>query len=121
MKKILLVALATVTVLSAQSGETLVKENGCMECHNIMGKKLAPAFKGTARKNLKWYGNDAKLKIIDSIKNGSKGKYRNFADTEMPAYGHLADKDLDEISTWILDLYRNNRNMTPANRRGRPF
>ncbi|MCD6433504.1 MAG: c-type cytochrome [Sulfurimonas sp.] len=118
MKKILLVSLATVTVLSAQSGETLAKDNGCMECHNIMGKKLAPAFMGTARKNLKWYGNDAKSKIIDSIKNGSKMKYRNFADTEMPAYKHLSDKDLDEVSTWILDLYRSNRNAMPANRRG---
>ncbi len=118
MKKIFIIAVATVSMLFAQNAEILVKENGCMECHNIMGKKVAPAFKGTARKNLKRYGNDAKLQIIKSIKNGSKGKYRNFSDTSMPAYSNLSDKELDEISTWILELYTKNRT-TNTNGRGR--
>ena len=72
-----------------------------------MGKKLAPAFKGTARKNLKWYGADAKSHIIESIKNGSQGKYRNFTDSQMPAYKTMSNEKLNMIANWIISLYVN--------------
>jgi cytochrome c len=92
------------TILLAESGESIVKEKGCMACHNIMGKKLAPAFKGIGRRNLKWYGNDAKIKIIDSIKNGSQGKYRNFTGSKMPSFNMSAEK-LNKVADWIISLY----------------
>jgi len=102
MKKLILTTLIATTILLANSAQELTKENGCMECHNIMGKKAAPAFMGTAKKNLKWYGDGAKANIIRGIKNGSKGKYRQFADTEMPAYSNISETDLDTIASWIL-------------------
>ena len=122
MKKVILTTIIlTSSFLLANTGEQIAKQNGCMECHNIMGKKLAPAFMGTAKKNIKWYGDLAKSKIKESIKNGSKGKYRKFANTEMPAYAHLNDQDLDTIADWILSEYSKNKNLymnQKGNRRG---
>ena len=106
MKKLILTTLLATTILLANSGEELTKQNGCMECHNIMGKKAAPAFMGTAKKNLKWYGDEAKANIIKGIKNGSKGKYRQFANTEMPAYSNMPDSDLETIASWILSEFQ---------------
>ena len=108
MKKVVLTLLLTSGVVFA-SGEQLVQSNGCMDCHNIMGKKLAPAFMGVARKNIQWFGNDAKSKIIESIKNGSKGKYPQFSSSEMPAYGHLSGEEIDTIASWILEEFEKNQ------------
>lgn len=105
MKKVILILFVSVTMLFAVTAEELVKQNGCMECHNIMGKKLAPAFKGIARKNIKWYGDQAHTKIVTSIKNGSSGKYPNFSGSAMPSFQHLNQSDLDNISEWILFQY----------------
>jgi len=113
MKKLILTIFLASGVLLANSGEELTKQNGCMECHNIMGKKAAPAFMGTAKKNLKWYGDDAKANIIKGIKNGSKGKYRQFADTEMPAYSNISTSDLDTIASWILSEFKKRRATMP--------
>ena len=113
MKKLILTILVASSVLLANSGEELIKQNGCMECHNIMGKKDAPAFMGTAKKNLKWYGNEAKANIIKGIKNGSKGKYRQFADTQMPAYSNISENDLDTIASWILSEFQKKRATMP--------
>ncbi len=110
MKKLILITVVISTVMLASSGGDLIQQNRCMDCHNIMGKKSAPAFMGTARKNIKWYGDDAKSKIIDGIKKGSKGKYPKFKDTQMPAFDNLSSKDLDTMATWILDQYTNNPN-----------
>ncbi len=110
MKKVVLTLLLASGVVFA-SGEQLAQSNGCLDCHNIMGKKLAPAFMGVARKNIQWFGADAKSKIVASIKNGSKGKYRQFSDTEMPAYGHLSSEDVTAIASWILVEYDKNKQL----------
>ena len=115
-KKLFFSAVLATTVLFSSTGEELTKVNGCMACHNIMGTKEAPAFMGTARKNIKWYGVDAQKMMIQSIKNGSKAKYRNFSNTQMPAYGHLSDSDLDIITTWILSEYEKNRGLNRTQR-----
>ena len=109
MKKIIIAIVFASTLLLSNSGEQLTIQNGCMECHNIMGKKAAPAFMGTAKKNTKWYGDEAKANIIKSIKNGSKGKYRQFSDTEMPAYPNISQTDLETIASWILLEFQKKR------------
>ncbi len=112
MKKIVL-ALGIVGVFSAifaTDAQTLLNQNGCMACHNIMGKKTAPAFMGVARRNMRFEGTNAKANIINSIKNGSKGKYRNFTNVQMPPYSNLSDSDLDTMATYILSL-NNQRGM----------
>ena len=119
MKKLVLATMVLNVSLFATSGEDIAKENGCMDCHNVMGQNLAPAFMGTARKNIRWFGSDAKSKIMASIKNGSKAKYRNFSNTEMPAYAHLSSSELNTIASWILAEYEKNRALrqNPNNQR----
>ena len=95
--------------MAASNAEELLKTNGCMACHNIMGKKAAPAFMGTAKKNIKWHGEDAQEIMMKSIKSGSKGKYGNFKHTQMPAYSHISNKDLETITSWILKEYSKNK------------
>ncbi len=90
--------------LFAADAQTLLEQNGCMACHNIMGKKTAPAFMGVARRNLRFEGANAKANIINSIKNGSKGKYRYFTNTQMPPFPNISATDLDTIATYILSL-----------------
>ena len=109
--KTLLLVIAFALSLFADSGNNLVKNNGCMSCHNIMGKKLAPAFMGIARKNIKWYGNDAKTHIVKSIKNGSQGKYRHFINSSMPSFNYLSDSDCSTLANWILQKYEENKGM----------
>ena len=99
-----ILGLASSTVFGA-TATTLLKDNGCMECHNIRGMKKAPAFTGIARRNLRRNSYEvAKGIIIDSIKNGSSGKFPNFSDTKMPAFDYLSNQDLETIADYILSL-----------------
>lgn len=88
--------------LVAKSAETLIEENKCMDCHNIIGMKYAPPFSGIAKMNSGWFSN-SKSSIKDSIQNGSQGKYPMFSSTKMPAYTNLNDKELDTLVNWTLD------------------
>jgi cytochrome c551/c552 len=96
----------------------LVKENGCLSCHNIMGRKLAPAFMGVARRNIRFYGADAKQHIINSIENGSKGKYRMFANSQMPSYKYLGKEKITAIADWILQEYEKRKDYLPKHHNG---
>jgi cytochrome c len=113
MRKLIISLITLSGIVFANNGKELAENNGCMGCHNIMGKKLAPAFMGTARKNLRWYNSEAKKYMTKSIKNGSKGKYRNFRDTQMPSYSYMSDKDIDTIVSWILQEYEKNIKLYP--------
>ena len=103
MKKIVLSLMLT-SGLFATDATTILNSNGCMSCHNIMGRKDAPAFMGIARRNIRFEGANAKANIINSIKNGSKNRYRNFINTQMPPFSNLSEDDLDTIATYILSL-----------------
>ncbi|MFK5881393.1 MAG: cytochrome c [Sulfurospirillum sp.] len=109
MKKIVLVlgVVGLFSMVFAADAQTLLKQNGCMVCHNIMGKKTAPAFMGVARRNIRFEGVNAKANIINSIKHGSKGKYRYFPDAQMPPFPNISDEDLNTIATYILSLNSN--------------
>jgi len=89
------------TLLYAKSAQELIKKNNCMSCHNIIGMKDAPPFAGIARHNSNWYGK-SKQSLINSIKNGSKGKYPMFSNTQMPAFKHLTKQELETIAAWIF-------------------
>ena len=102
MKKIIIATLALSSVIFAGNGEELVKKNGCLACHAVATHKAAPPFAGIAMRNKKFEGTNAKSTIINSIKNGSKGKYKKFANSAMPAYKNLTDKELSDIADYIL-------------------
>ena len=104
MKKIIF-TLITLGLLSssllAKNVETLLEENKCMSCHDIMGMKSAPPFWGIVRMNSNWFGT-SKSSIINSIKNGSQGKYPMFSNTKMPSFKNLSEKELNTLADWII-------------------
>ena len=90
--------------LYATSAEDIAKEKGCMSCHQISGKKSAPAFRGVANRNLHFNPGKARESIKESIEKGSKGKYPGVDGREMPAYPQLSQEELDTLADWILSL-----------------
>jgi len=87
--------------LVAKSAETLIEENKCMDCHNIMGMKYAPPFSAIAKMNSGWFGN-SKNSIKNSIKLGSQGKYPMFSNTKMPAFSKLNDEEIEILADWVI-------------------
>jgi len=111
MKKLFLTALVFGGLFASDipaNVDKVLKNNGCMSCHNVFGPNKAPAFAGVARKNIRWYGDNAKNTIINSIKKGSSGKYRRY-NAAMPPYSNLSQKELEDVADWILSLKFNQR------------
>ncbi len=79
--------------------EQVLEKYKCKICHSYGGGKVGPLFKQIAKK----YKNDANAtaKIIDAIKNGSKGKWHLYA--PMKAYKDIPKKKLKAIAKWILE------------------
>jgi len=102
MKKIIFTSLVLVTMVSAQSAQEIIEVNGCSSCHAVASKKLAPAFAGIGKRNKMQNGSNAKSTIVNSIKNGSTGKYKMFADSKMPSYPSLSDQELSTLAEYIL-------------------
>ena len=95
--------IAITSILSAQNAEKILKANNCFSCHDVSKVKKAPSFKKIAKKNQKKYGVQAQEKMMKSLLNGSRGQYRYYADTSMPAYKNLSNGDLVRVTTWILN------------------
>ncbi len=104
MKKIILTSVVFATIVSAQSAQELITINGCTACHAISSQKTAPAFAGIAKRNKMKNGSSAKNTIINSIKNGSSGKYPKFTNSKMPAFATLSDQELSSLADYILSL-----------------
>ena len=102
MKRVILLTLALSGLLFAQTAEEIMKQNGCLNCHAVVGKKKAPAFAGIAMRNKRFEGVRAKETIMKAIKNGSKGKYPIFSNSQMPAFSHLSQKELATLADYIL-------------------
>jgi len=116
MKKVILFLGMSVALMAEVP--QVVSDSGCMSCHQVMGTSgKAPAFRGIARKNSRWYGESAKDKIMESIAKGSKGKYPRFNNTPMPSHPSLNQAQLEEIATWILSSWQggNGRGMGRGN------
>ena len=101
MKKIIFLMVAA-SLMYADSGEQLVSDNGCLSCHAVASRKAAPAFAGIAKRNLRFNGSGAKSVIMDTIKNGSQGKYPRFSGTKMPSFNYLSNQQIDAIADYIL-------------------
>ncbi len=80
-----------------------MEKNGCLTCHAVASKKSAPAFAGIGMKNKRFEGSNAKTAIMNSIKNGSRGKYPMFANSAMPAFKNLSQKELSILADYILE------------------
>jgi cytochrome c len=85
--------------LQAQANEALANKSGCLGCHAIATKLVGPAYKDVAAK----YADqaDAQAMLMQSIRNGSVGKW---GDQPMPAHPKISDADLKKLATWILGI-----------------
>jgi cytochrome c len=92
-------ALSVAAVASAQSGEDLIKKDGCTACHAVDKKILGPAYVDVAAK----YKGDAKAAayLQDKIKKGGSGVW---GQVPMPPNTQVSDADIKTIVAWILAL-----------------
>ena len=90
-------------IVFAQTAQEIMEKNGCLTCHAVASKKSAPAFAGIGKKNKRFEGSNAKTAIMNSIKNGSKGKYPMCANSAMPAFKNLSQKELSILADYILE------------------
>ena len=81
------------------SGEKLALKHRCLGCHKIDKKIIGPSFIEIAKKF-----KDSKEKVKDSIKNGSRDKWKSSNGAVMPSFKTIDDKDLEVLSEWILKL-----------------
>ena len=92
------VAVATLALSGAAiANETLAQKNNCLGCHAIAIKLVGPAYKDVAAK---YAGQaDAQARVMDSIRNGSAGKW---GELPMPPHPMLSDADLKKLASWVL-------------------
>lgn len=77
--------------------EELAKANGCFSCHSVDEKIVGPAFKSVAKK---YAGeSDAAAGLVQSIQNGSKGKWGRIP---MPNHMSMSADDLKTLANWVL-------------------
>ncbi len=103
MKKLIIGVIVLGSVLLAQDAKEIMEKNGCFACHAMTTKKKAPAFACIGKRNLRFEGTNAKEVIINSIKNGSQGKYPRFSGSVMPPYKNLSSTELSLIAEYILE------------------
>ena len=72
-------------------------KNNCLTCHKIDRSIVGPSFQEISSTY-----KDNKNIIKDSIKNGSKQKWKNSKGAIMPAFNKLSEKELDTLAEWIL-------------------
>ncbi|MEP6657625.1 MAG: c-type cytochrome [Betaproteobacteria bacterium] len=84
---------------SAQSGEDLLKKNGCTACHSIDKKVVGPSYKEVAAK----YRGDssAPTKLMEKVKKGGAGVW---GQVPMPPNPQVSDPDLKTMVTFVLNL-----------------
>jgi cytochrome c len=93
------VMLAVAGASHAQSGDELLKKNGCTACHAIDKKVLGPAYQDVAAK----YKGDATAaaKLQDKVKKGGSGVW---GPVPMPPKPQVSDADIKSMIAFILAL-----------------
>ena len=93
----LMMALVMSGMACAADGDVLLKDSGCMSCHAKAEKVVGPSFLSVADK----YRNDkdAVATLLQSIQNGSKGKWGRMP---MPPHASISQDDLKSLARHIL-------------------
>jgi cytochrome c len=96
-QKNLEIAQANINRLNAMpAGERIALKNNCLGCHKQHLKIVGPSFDSIAQRY------KGKVSSIEkSIKNGSKGKWKDSHGALMPAFKNISDKDLKTLAEWI--------------------
>lgn len=97
-KAVLLLGFALLAT-QAQASEALARKNNCLGCHAVGTKLVGPAYKDVAAK---YAGQaDAQAALVQSIRNGSVGKW---GELPMPAHPKLSEADAKKLAAWVLGL-----------------
>ena len=92
------VGLCVATGVSAQSGEDLIKKNGCTACHAVDKKVIGPAYNDVS---LKYKGDaGAAAKLTTKVKQGGAGVWGSIP---MPPQT-IPDAELKVVVPYILGL-----------------
>ncbi len=75
-------------------GQLLAGQNGCLSCHARKFKKVGPSFEDISKKL-------TISQIKNSIKNGSKGKWKECKNIPMPSFKKIGNQDTETIAKWI--------------------
>lgn len=92
-----LMALSMTGLAHASDGDTLLKDNGCLSCHAKAEKIVGPSYLSVAEK---YKGDkDAVATLVQSIQNGSKGKWGRIP---MPPHSSMSQDDLKMLARHVL-------------------
>jgi len=94
-----LVASGMTGVVHAADGDTLLKDSGCLSCHAKAEKVVGPAFLSVADKYRS--DKDAVATLVQSIQNGSKGKWGRMP---MPPHASISQDDLKTLARHVLAM-----------------
>jgi cytochrome c len=76
-------------------GEQIARKNGCFNCHTLNKKGVGPSFSEISKRDAK--------EIIDTISNGSHGKWEGFH-VMMPAFKiKLTQENIVTLQKWIQE------------------
>lgn len=85
--------------LAQADGDALLQANGCLSCHAKAEKVVGPAFLSIADK---YRGDkDAAAGLVQSIQNGSKGKWGR---VPMPPHSSISQADLKALAQHVLAM-----------------
>lgn len=94
-----LLALSSLAIQPALAEDTakLFGDKACAACHSMEAKTVGPAVKDVAKK----YADqeDAVKVLVDSIKNGSEGKWGTMP---MPP-NNVTDEEAKALAEWVLE------------------
>ena len=84
----------------------LAQMNGCIECHTVSATSVGPSWLAIAERYKEAPHAEAKAILINSVMNGSKGKWLTWKGGEgMPPLGRrVAQQDIEELVDYILSL-----------------
>ena len=92
-----LLALTATLTAYASDGDTLLQNNGCLSCHAKAEKVVGPSYLSIAEK---YKGDkDAVATLVQSIQNGSRGKWGR---VPMPPHGSINQDDLKALARHVL-------------------
>lgn len=83
----------------ASDAEALLQGNGCLSCHAKAEKIVGPSYLSVADK---YRGDkDAVASLVQSIQNGSKGKWGR---VPMPPHSSISQDDLKILARHVLNM-----------------
>jgi cytochrome c len=93
----LITGLLACLAAQAADGDALLQANGCLSCHAKHEKVVGPAFQSIAEKYKD--DKDAVAGLMQSIQNGSKGKWGR---VPMPPHSSISQDDLKALARLVL-------------------